>query len=342
MDEALLEVRDLHMHFKLHNSLVRRVQGVGPDVLRAVDGVDLTIAKGEALGLVGESGCGKSTLGRCIVGLYEPTAGEIRFRGLALRREREERRHMQIVFQDPYSSLNPRMSVRQVLAELLRVHDLVPKEKIDARCLELLELVGLGPRALDAYPRQLSGGMRQRVSIARALALQPELLVADEPVSALDVSVQANVLNLLERLREQLGLTMLFIAHNLAVVRHVCDRVAVMYLGRIVEEAPTDELFSRPSHPYTRGLLKAIPRLVPGRASEAVAVAGDPPSPIHLPSGCRFHPRCPLAQQICHEDDPALVAGPGLPGHAAACHFAWTAAPAAHAAEVELEAGGTV
>jgi peptide/nickel transport system ATP-binding protein len=340
MVEPLLEVRGLQMHFTVHDSLLRRARRLRPEVLRAVDGVDLTIAKGEALGLVGESGCGKSTLGRCIVGIYEPSAGEIRFRGQVLRRERSERRHMQIVFQDPYSSLNPRMSVRQVLAELLRVHEIVPVARIDDRCRELVDLVGLGPPALDAYPRQLSGGQRQRVSIARALALEPELLVADEPVSALDVSVQANVLNLLARLREQLGLTLLFIAHNLAVVRHVCDRVAVMYLGRIVEEAPTEEVFSNARHPYTQGLLKAIPLLVPGRASQAVAVAGDPPSPIHLPSGCRFHPRCPLAQEICHERDPELVGGPGLATHVAACHFAWTAAPSAHTPEVELEAGG--
>ena len=324
----------------MRDSVGRRLRRLPPEILRAVDGVDLTIGRGEALGLVGESGCGKSTIARCIVGLYKPTAGEVRFNGAVLQRERSERRHMQIVFQDPYSSLNPRMTVRQVLAELLRVHEMVPAGQIDARCRELIDLVGLGSQCLHAHPRQLSGGQRQRVSIARALALEPELLVADEPVSALDVSVQANVLNLLERLREQLGLTLLFIAHNLAVVRHVCDRVAVMYLGRIVEEASTEELFSSPRHPYTQGLLKAIPRLVPGRASGAVAVAGDPPSPIHPPSGCRFHPRCPLAQPVCHEQDPALVAGPGASAHLAACHFAWTAAPAAHRPEVELEAGG--
>jgi ABC-type glutathione transport system ATPase component len=245
-DPALLEVRGLEMQFVLSDSMLRRARRVSPEVLRAVDGVDLEIARGEALGLVGESGCGKSTLGRCIVGLYTPTAGEIRYEGepLSARRERAQRRRMQIVFQDPYSSLNPRMTVRQVLSELLRVHKMVPRNRVDERCRELIDLVGLGPRSLDAHPRNFSGGQRQRVSIARALALEPELLVADEPVSALDVSVQATVLNLLDELRSKLGLTMLFIAHNMAVVRHVCDRVAVMYLGRIVETAPTEELFA--------------------------------------------------------------------------------------------------
>src|SRR5581483_11644775 len=216
--EPLLEVRGLAMHFPLRRSAAARVRRDPPELLRAVDGVDLEVARGETLGLVGESGCGKSTLGRCLVGLYEPTAGELRFAGrpLGTKRERAERRRIQMVFQDPYSSLNPRMTVRQTLAELLRAHRMVPKESIDARCRELLDLVGLGPRALDAYPRQFSGGQRQRISIARALALEPELLIADEPVSALDVSVQATVLNLLAELREKLGLAMLLIAHNLA------------------------------------------------------------------------------------------------------------------------------
>jgi oligopeptide transport system ATP-binding protein len=313
------------------------VRGRRGERLRALDGVDLVIGRGEALGLVGESGCGKSTLGRCIVGLHEPTAGELRFAGqpFGADRDRAARRRVQMVFQDPYSSLNPRMTVRQTLAELLRVHHVVPKDGIEARCRELLELVGLPERSLDAYPRQFSGGQRQRVSIARALALEPELLIADEPVSALDVSVQATVLNLLADLRSELGLAMLFIAHNMAVVRHVCDRVAVMYLGRVVETGRTADLFGDARHPYTRGLLQAVPRLVPGRVSEVPAVAGDPPSPIHLPSGCRFHPRCPLAQPVCHEVDPALLAGEHRPEHLAACHFAWEPAPPAHVPEVE-------
>jgi oligopeptide/dipeptide ABC transporter ATP-binding protein len=339
-DEPLLAVRELEMRFPLRRSMVARLRGEPAPLLRAVDGVDLDLVRGETLGLVGESGCGKSTLGRCIVGLYEPTHGEVRYGGAPLRadRDRTTRRRIQMVFQDPYSSLNPRMTVRQTLRELLRVHDLVPSGAVDARCHELVDLVGLGPRALNAYPRQFSGGQRQRVSIARALALEPEILVADEPVSALDVSVQATVLNLLAELRERLGLTMLLIAHNLAVVRHVCDRVAVMYLGRIVETAPTEELFANPRHPYTQALLLAVPRLVPGRKVRPAAVAGDPPSPIRVPSGCRFHPRCPIAQEVCSEVDPPLAAGPGLPAHVAACHFAWTERPPAHVPEVDAEA----
>jgi peptide/nickel transport system ATP-binding protein len=338
LPEQLLEIDALHVHYELRGGFARRARGRPREVLRAVDGVDLTIAQGERLGLVGESGCGKSTLGRAIVGLEPPASGSLRFRGVPLtgERGRAQRRRIQMVFQDPYSSLNPRMTVRQTLAELLRAHRMVPKDAIDARCRELLELVGLGARALDAHPRQFSGGQRQRVAIARALALEPELLVADEPVSALDVSVQATVLNLLDELRARLGLTVLLIAHNMAVVRHVSDRVAVMYLGRIVETAPTDELFTNPRHPYTRGLLTAVPRLVPGRASTSEGVAGDPPSPIELPTGCRFHPRCPLAQEpLCSTEDPALEEG--LPRHFAACHFAWRAAPPEHTPEILQE-----
>jgi oligopeptide/dipeptide ABC transporter ATP-binding protein len=335
--ETLLQLDGLHVHYELRGGLGRRLRGRAPEILRAVDGVDLTLARGETLGLVGESGCGKSTLGRAIVGLCNPTSGTVSFEGATLtaRRERSQRRRVQMVFQDPYSSLNPRMTVRQTLAELLRAHRIVPKEAIEARCRELLDLVGLGPRALDAHPRQFSGGQRQRVAIARALALEPELLIADEPVSALDVSVQATVLNLLEELREKLGLTMLLIAHNMAVVRHVADRVAVMYLGRIVEVAATDELFTNARHPYTQGLLRAVPRLVPRQVSESAGVAGDPPSPVDLPTGCRFHPRCPIAQEpLCSTQDPALAGG----DHVAACHFAWTERPAAHVPEVIEEA----
>ena len=321
MAEPLLQVRDLAMEFPVTDSWWRRRRGKSPEVLRAVDGVDLDLHRGEALGLVGESGCGKSTLARCIVGLLEPAVGEIRFDGKALgeTRSTEQRRLVQMVFQDPYSSLNPRMTVRQTLSELLKVHAIVPKPEVEARCRDLVELVGLDEQALDSHPRTFSGGQRQRISIARALALEPDVLIADEPVSALDVSVQATVLNLLDQLRKDLGLTMLFIAHDLAVVRHVCDRVAVMYLGRIVEIASTATLFDDPRHPYTQGLLRSIPRLQPGRQSEAPAIVGEPPSPVHPPSGCHFHPRCPIAVDVCSEVDPPLE---GPPGHVAACHFA--------------------
>jgi oligopeptide/dipeptide ABC transporter ATP-binding protein len=341
VSDALLEIQGLRVEYELRGGLGRRARRLAPEILRAVDGVDLQIARGETLGLVGESGCGKSTLGRAIVGLETPSAGSVRFAGNALgaTRERAQRRRIQMVFQDPYSSLNPRMTVRQALAELLRAHNMVPREAVDARCRELLDLVGLGARALDAHPRQFSGGQRQRVAIARALALEPELLIADEPVSALDVSVQATVLNLLDELREKLGLTVLLIAHNMAVVRHVSDRVAVMYLGRIVETAGTNALFTNPRHPYTKGLLTAVPRLVPGRASESAGVVGDPPSPVDPPSGCRFHPRCPIAQEpLCSTEDPPLAAGPGLAAHLAACHFAWREPPAAHTPEILQEA----
>jgi oligopeptide transport system ATP-binding protein len=327
----VLEVRGLEMHFPLKRSGLSVVRGQETESVRAVDGVDFAIARGEAVGLVGESGCGKSTLGRCIVGLYKSTAGEVRLNGVAVEASRRQRnanpRVAQIIFQDPYSSLNPRMTVRQTLMEALRVHQPVARQDTEKRCSELLDLVRLSARVADAYPRQLSGGQRQRVSIARALAVEPELLVADEPVSALDVSVQATVLNLLADLRKELGLTLLLIAHNMAVVRHVCDRTMVMYLGRIIETGPTERLIADPQHPYTRALLTAIPRLTPGHRSEAPALLGDPPSPIRLPVGCRFNPRCSMATAICSETEPTLVWGTGEDAeHAAACHYAWTGA----------------
>ncbi len=328
-DAPLLEVRDLKMHFPVQRpGFVSRLRGHTSDVLKAVDGVNLTIRRGEALGLVGESGCGKSTLGRCIVGLYQPTDGQVLFDGAPVRlghgNDATTIRRAQIIFQDPYSSLNPRMTVRQTLMEAMRVHHIVSGDALDARCSELLDLVRLGQRVSHAYPRQLSGGQRQRVSIARALAVEPELLIADEPVSSLDVSVQATVLNLLAELREELGLTLLLIAHNMAVVRHVCERTMVMYLGRIIESAPTDELFTDPRHPYTRALLASVPRLIPGRRSPAPALTGDPPSPIRLPPGCRFNPRCPMAKDVCFQTEPDLEPGQPQVDRAVACHFGWT------------------
>jgi oligopeptide/dipeptide ABC transporter ATP-binding protein len=301
-----------------------------PHLLHAVDHVDLSVRQGEALALVGESGSGKSTLARALAGIQRPTSGHITLAGKELPRKRRsstDQRRVQMVFQDPYSSLNPRITVGGMLHELLRVHHVVPRSEVDARTSELLRMVGLPEDASHALPRQFSGGQRQRVAIARAIALQPEVLVADEPVSALDVSVQATILNLLEELQSELGLTLLFISHNLAVVRHLCDRVAVMYLGRIIEVAPTEALFANPRHPYTAGLLAAIPRMTPGNEEGAPAVKGDPPSPLRLPTGCRFRSRCPIAQPVCAEKDPALTAGDD-PEHTAACHFAWQASPA--------------
>ena len=330
----VLEVRGLEMHFPLRRTGFSAVRGQDIESVRAVDGVDFTIARGEAVGLVGESGCGKSTLGRCIVGLYKSTAGEVLLNGVAVAASKRQRnanpRVAQIIFQDPYSSLNPRMTVKQTLIEALHVHHTIERQDAERRCAELLDLVRLSARVADAYPRQLSGGQRQRVSIARALAVEPELLVADEPVSALDVSVQATVLNLLADLRKELGLTLLLIAHNMAVVRHVCDRTMVMYLGRIIETGPTERLIADPQHPYTRALLTAIPLLTPGHRSVTPALLGDPPSPIRLPAGCRFNPRCSIATEICTVTEPALIFGTGDDAQrAAACHYAWTNSPTA-------------
>jgi oligopeptide/dipeptide ABC transporter ATP-binding protein len=322
--EQLIEVRDLHIHFP--------VKGYG--VVRAVDGVSLRVAPGEIVGLVGESGCGKTTIGRCITGEIAATQGQVLLDGAVVGRRRQSavRRSIQMVYQDPATSLNPRLSVRQVLAELLRVHHLVPRSQVEPRCRELLAYVGLPARALDGFPHQFSGGQRQRIAIARALAVEPRMLVADEPVSALDVSVQATILALFDELRERLGLAILLISHNLAVVRHLSDRVAVMYLGRIAEAAPRDALFEDPRAPYTQVLLKSAPRLSQvGRTPEA-PLKGDPPSAIDIPSGCRFHTRCPRAEKLCDADDPRLLSvdgsGPETPSadddsqaHLAACHF---------------------
>ena len=330
-DEAagpLLSARDVAVSFPVGSRVAARIRGE-EHRLRAVDGVDMEMRRGEALALVGESGSGKSTLAQALAGLQRPDRGEIRFDGRVLpaSRSRADRRRIQMVFQDPYSSLNPRLTVGGMLRELLRVHHVVPANRVATFSAELLALVGLAETDLAAYPRQFSGGQRQRVAIARALALRPDVLVADEPVSDLDVSVQATILNLLRNLRDDLGLTLLLISHNLAVVRHLCDRVAVMYLGRIVEVAPTEQIFSAPRHPYTRALLAAIPRMTEGAADGSVpAIAGDPPSPLRIPAGCRFRTRCPMAQPRCAAEDPALAEAPGDAGHLAACHFAFVPA----------------
>lgn len=317
----LLEVRDLHKHFPLRHGLLSRAAGS----LRAVDGVSLSIASGETLALVGESGSGKTTTGRCILRLIEPTSGSIRFDGtdlLALgpRDMRRMRQKLQVIFQDPFGSLNPRMRAGTIVREPLEIHRIGSgRAERDAMVERLFSRVGLDPAAMGRYPHEFSGGQRQRIGVARALALRPRLIVADEPVSALDVSVQAQVINLLIDLQEEFGIAYLFIAHDLALVERIADRVAVMYLGRVVESAPTGEMFRNPIHPYTKALLQAIPVPDPDRARERPSVGGEVPATSTPPPGCRFHPRCPVAIEVCERADPPLVEiGPG---HWAACHL---------------------
>ena len=324
MSEVLLEVDNLVKHFSVEGGLVGGRRGQ----VRAVDGVSFTIRRGETLGLVGESGCGKTTTGRCILMLERPSSGRIVFDGVditALDHQalRSVRRRVQVIFQDPYSSLNPRMTIGQILAEPLEVHGIVrEKAARAARVQELLVQVGLLPQHAQRYPHQLSGGQRQRVGIARALAMEPALIVCDEPVSALDVSIQAQIVNLLEDLQRRLGLTYLFIAHDLSVVRHLSDRVAVMYLGKIVEITDRQRLYEAPLHPYTRALLSAVP--IPDPALEArrehTVLRGEVPSPLNPPSGCVFHPRCPIAVDRCSAEVPQLREIGS--GHRAACHLA--------------------
>jgi peptide/nickel transport system ATP-binding protein len=323
-DAPLLELADVARYFDVSPPWLNRLLERKPrQVLRAVDGVSFTIARGETLGLVGESGSGKSTVARLIVGLYRPTRGEIRYAGQRVDQDEVPlvlRRTIQMIFQDPYASLNPRWRVRDIVAEPIRAHGLAKTAgEVDARIAALLGQVGMAAADGGKYPHQFSGGQRQRISIARALATNPAFLICDEPTSALDVSVQAQVLNLMRRLQRELGLTYLFISHNLAVVHHVADRVGVMYLGRIVELAPTRTLFSRPQHPYTRMLLAAVPDLSLAHRAR-IAVGGEVPNPLAPPPGCAFHPRCPHAGDRCRREVPALLPAPSAMDAFVACH----------------------
>jgi oligopeptide transport system ATP-binding protein len=319
MSENILEVKNLKKYFPIKKGLLLREVGQ----VKAVDDVSFFVRKGETLGLVGESGCGKSTLGRTLIRLYEPTAGEVQFEGenfLKVKGEalRKKRKDMQMIFQDPYASLDPRMTIGQILEQPFSVHGLLSaKERIE-RVKELLLTVGLKASQINRYPHEFSGGQRQRISIARAIALNPRLVIADEPVSALDVSIQAQILNLMKDLQEKLNLTYVFISHDLSVIEHLCDRIAVMYLGKIVEIAPRDELFQNPKHPYTQALISAIPRVGEGKKQMKKSLSGEVPSPIKPPPGCPFHPRCPQKMDICSQTLPSLLAQ-GNAEHKAAC-----------------------
>ncbi len=319
MGESLLEVKGLKKYFPLQKGWRRERTYV-----RAVDGIDLSIYRGEVLGLVGESGCGKTTVGRLILKLIEPTEGEILFEGKNLSRlDKKEihplRRSLQIIFQDPFASLNPRMTVAEIVGRPMEIHGLVDRSGRDEKVAQLLESVGLQKEHLYRYPHEFSGGQRQRIGIARALATQPKLIVADEPTSALDVSVQAQILNLMKELKEAFGLTYLFISHNIGVIQHLSDRVAVMYLGKVVEMGKKKDLFQSPMHPYTKALLAAVPTLDPKRKREEIILEGDVPSPIYPPRGCRFHPRCRYAFRRCSEEEPLFHSVEE--GRSVACHL---------------------
>ena len=311
MPEPILQLNDIKTHFPVtHGFIFKRHLGT----VKAVDGVTLSLDRAEVLGLVGESGCGKSTLARTIMQLVPTTAGSVVLQGRNITGESPEvvralGRQMQMVFQDPYASLNPRMTVYATLAEPLLVHEVCPPEKVPARVAELMELVGLAPRFIQKYPHEFSGGQRQRIAIARALALEPKIIIADEPVSALDVSIQAQILNLLAQLGRKMNLSLIFIAHDLSVVKHISDRIAVMYLGKIVELGRAIDVIERPLHPYTRALISAIPTPDPDaeRARQRIVLPGDPPSPMNPPVGCNFHPRCPFAQEKCKAAEPPLI-----------------------------------
>jgi oligopeptide transport system ATP-binding protein len=336
--EILLRAQNLRKYFPIRSGILFQREMAR---VHAVDDVSFELRAGETLGLVGESGCGKSTLARCIARLYDITSGSLTFEGADIskysrRKLRAVRRDLQMVFQDPYASLNPRKRVGAIISDPLRIHRAGSRDQIRERVVELLELVGLSSEHINRYPHEFSGGQRQRIGVARALALKPKLVIADEPVSALDVSIRAQVINLLDDLQDELGLTYIFIAHDLGVVRHVSDRIAVMYLGKIVEISPAEELYQRPAHPYTEALLSAVPVPDPDLAAsrEHIVLEGDVPSPITPPSGCRFHPRCRYATSICRTEEPLLVQR-GSHGHLAACHH-----PLAQ--DVEITAAGPV
>ncbi|GAE28264.1 oligopeptide transport ATP-binding protein OppF [Halalkalibacter wakoensis JCM 9140] len=323
MKKELLKVNDLKQYFPIKGGMLGRTV----NHVKAVDGVSFTVYEGETVSIVGESGCGKSTTGRAILRLDEPTSGAVEFQGedlLSLNKAqmRKKRKDLQIIFQDPYASINPRQTVRQILDEALEIQNVVPRSERDAKIRELMDTVGLGAHQIDRFPHEFSGGQRQRIGIARALSVNPKLIICDEAVSALDVSIQAQVLNLLKRLQREFQLTYLFISHDLGVVRHISDRVIVMYLGRIVEIGDKKSVFDNPQHPYTKALLSAIPVPDPEKAKDRIILKGDVPSPINPPTGCRFHTRCPFATDLCKTDTPELKAEDYMKeGHLAACHY---------------------